>query len=96
MINTDQFLAAAFRELSYVRPGQPAATDELAALRAARDCNDELMRARVTELRADPLGGQTWPAIAYALGSPSVSAARDQFALEPSAVALPTTTIEEF
>ena len=79
MRNSEQTLRTAIGELKCLSADRPASLDELTALRAARDCVDELLNACVAELRSDPQRGQTWPAIAYALGYSSASAAQQNY-----------------
>jgi hypothetical protein len=73
MRTTDQALGTAIAELNCLRPGAPASLDELTALSIARDCMDELLHARVIELRADTRVTHSWAEIASALGAPSPS-----------------------
>ena len=79
MRNTEQTLGTAIGELRCITPNRPTSLDELTALSAARDCVDELLRSCVTELRTDTRTVYTWPAIAYALGSSSVSATKQHY-----------------
>ena len=74
-------------ELNNLNPNDPATLAELAALSAARDCIDELLRTCVAELRADPLNATSWPAIAAALSSASASAAQKRDGAKPPAAA---------
>lgn len=79
MRNTEQTLSTAIGELRCLSPHRPASLDELVALRAARDCIDELLRSCVAELRADAKNAAAWTDIAYALDSPSAGAARQLY-----------------
>jgi hypothetical protein len=69
MQNTEQTLGTAIAELNCVRPGTSASLDELTALNVTRDCVDQLLRACVAELRADPHSNHSWGAIGYVLDS---------------------------
>jgi len=77
--NTEQTLRTAIGELNCLNPDRPASLDELTALAAARDCIQELLRACVTELRADPVASHSWSTIAYSLGASSASAAQQRY-----------------
>ena len=79
MRNTEQTLSTAIGELRCLNPDRPASLDELTALSAVRDCVEEMLRACVDELRTDADATHTWAGIAYALGSPSVSATRQRY-----------------
>ena len=79
MRNTEQTLSTAIGELRCLNPDRPASLDELTALSAVRNCIDEMLRACVTELRADPQATHDWATIAYALGSSSVNATRQKY-----------------
>jgi hypothetical protein len=79
MRTTEQALNTAIAELNCLSTHRSASLDELTALSAARDCVDELLHACVAELRDDLQTIHTWPAIAYALGSSSVSTVRQQY-----------------
>jgi len=79
MPTTERALTTAIAELQCVSTDRPASLGDLTALSAARDCIEELLNTRVSELRTDPNVTYPWPAIAYALGSPSVPATRQKY-----------------
>ena len=74
----DSFSLSHAGKLDGPNPDRSASLDELTAVSAARDCADELPNARVAELRSDPQRGQTWPAMASALGCSSTSATQQR------------------
>lgn len=83
MKNSSQIRDMAVSELGCLSKDEPAVLHELIALRAARDHIEELLNVCVTELRANPLTAPSWASIAYALGSPSASAARQRHGSVP-------------
>jgi hypothetical protein len=85
MHHSDHPLSSAIEQLQSLNPNDPATLAELAALSAARDCIDELLRTCVAELRADPENAASWPAIAAALRSSSASAAQQPTSTKPPA-----------
>ncbi|MCI4659679.1 hypothetical protein [Cryobacterium zhongshanensis] len=79
MRNTEQTLGTAIAELHCLSTDRPAELAELTALSTAAECINQLLSSCVTELRTDPQITHSWPAIAYALGSPSVNATRQKY-----------------
>lgn len=94
MHNTEQTLGTAIAELHCLSPDRPASLAELTALSTARECIDQLLSSCVTELRTDPQITHSWPAIAYALGSPSVNATRQKYGVELTKTEIAGTGVE--
>ncbi|MDY7541778.1 primase-like DNA-binding domain-containing protein [Cryobacterium sp. 5B3] len=79
MHTTERALGTAIAELNCLNSGAPASLGELTALSTAKACIEELLQARVAELRADARVAHSWASIAAALGARSPSSASQKY-----------------
>lgn len=82
MSTSKRSLRTAVDELRCIDLDRPPSLFDLRALAVARECLDQLLTARVHELRSGEPPTTTWAEIAAALNEPSADAARMRFSVD--------------